>query len=67
MLECMIQNNYLANSKGEARRLIRGGAVKINNIPINDESKKITNLDFENKDELKLSAGKKKHILLKIE
>ena len=66
VLECMVKNNYLANSKGEARRLIRGGAVKINNIPINDESKKITNLDFENKDELKLSAGKKKHILLKI-
>ena len=66
VLECMVKNNYLANSKGEARRLIRGGAVKINNIPINDEHKKITNLDFENKDELKLSAGKKKHILLKI-
>ena len=66
VLECMVKNNYLANSKGEARRLIRGGAVKINNIPITDESKKITNLDFENKDELKLSAGKKKHILLKI-
>ena len=66
VLECMIENNYLANSKGEARRLIRGGAVKINNVPINDENKKITNLDFENKNELKLSAGKKKHILLKI-
>ena len=67
MLECMIENNYLANSKGEARRLVRGGAVKINNIPINDENKKITKLDFEDKNELKLSAGKKKHILLKIE
>jgi tyrosyl-tRNA synthetase len=66
VLECMVKNNYLANSKGEARRLIRGGAVKMNNILINDEHKKITNLDFENKDELKLSAGKKKHILLKI-
>ena len=66
VLECMIENNYLANSKGEARRLIRGGAVKINNISINDENKKITKLDFENKNELKLSAGKKKHILLRI-
>jgi len=66
VLECMIENNYLANSKGDARRLIRGGAVKINNVSINDENKKITKLDFVNKDKLKLSAGKKKHIMLKI-
>ena len=66
ILDCMIESNYLANSKGEARRLIRGSAVKINDITINDENKKINQLDFKGNDQIKLSAGKKKHILIKI-
>ena len=66
ILDCMIESNYLANSKGEARRLIRGSAVKINDITINDENKKINQLDFQNNNQIKLSAGKKKHILIKI-
>ena len=66
ILDCMIESNYLANSKGEARRLIRGSAVKINDITINDENKKINQLDFQDNNQIKLSAGKKKHILIKI-
>ena len=66
ILDCMIEKNYLASSKGEARRLVRGNAVKINNLSIKDENKKITKKDFDNKDEIKLSAGKKKHVLIKI-
>jgi tyrosyl-tRNA synthetase len=66
ILDCMIESNYLANSKGEARRLIRGSAVKINDITIKDENKKINQLDFQNNNQIKLSAGKKKHILIKI-
>ena len=57
ILDCMIEKNYLASSKGEARRLVRGNAVKINNVSIKDENKKITKKDFDNKDEIKLSAG----------
>jgi tyrosyl-tRNA synthetase len=66
ILDCMIESNYLANSKGEARRLIRGSAVKINDITIKDENKKINQLDFLDNNQIKLSAGKKKHILIKI-
>ena len=66
ILDCMIESNYLANSKGEARRLIRGSAVKINDITIKDENKKISQLDFQGNNQIKLSAGKKKHILIKI-
>ena len=66
ILDCMIESNYLANSKGEARRLIRGSAVKINDIPIKDENKKINQLDFQDINQIRLSAGKKKHILIKI-
>ena len=62
----MIESNYLANSKGEARRLIRGSAVKINDITIKDENKKINQLDFKDINQIRLSAGKKKHILIKI-
>ena len=66
LLESMIDNNYLAISKGEARRLIRGSGVKINNIVVTDENTKITKYNFENKNQIKLSVGKKKHILIKI-
>ena len=66
ILDCMIESNYLANSKGEARRLIRGSAVKINDITIKDENKKINQLDFQDNNQIKLSAGKKKHILINI-
>ena len=66
ILDCMIESNYLANSKGEARRLIRGSAVKINDITIKDENKKINHVDFQDNNQIKLSAGKKKHILIKI-
>ena len=66
ILDCMIESNYLANSKGEARRLIRGSAVKINDITIKDENKKINQLDFKDINQIRLSAGKKKHILIKI-
>ena len=66
ILECMIENNYLATSKSEARRLIRGSAVKMNDITIKDENRKITKIDFDNQKQIKLSAGKKKHILIKI-
>jgi len=66
ILDCMIESNYLANSKGEARRLIRGSAVKINDITIKDENKKINQLDFQDINQIRLSAGKKKHILIKI-
>ena len=66
LLECMIENNYLANSKSEARRLIRGSAVKINDASVSDENIKITKISFNEKDQVKISAGKKKHMLIKM-
>ena len=55
----------LAGSKGEARRLIRGGGAKINDEKVDDEALRVT-IDRFNNDALKLSAGKKRHILLKL-
>lgn len=55
----------LAESGGEAKRLIRGGGAKINDATVTDENFKITESLFENK-KLKLSAGKKRHVVIKL-
>lgn len=54
----------LAESKGEARRLIKGNGIKLNDAPVTDENAKITDTDFDNDNTVKLSAGKKRHILV---
>ena len=51
----------LENSKSEVRRLISGKAIKINNEIILNE-KTIVDKSFFNKNYLKLSIGKKRHI-----
>ncbi len=54
-----------AASNGEARRSVQGGAVRINDQPVADEKLKITR-DMLNADGvIKLSMGKKKHVLVK--
>jgi tyrosyl-tRNA synthetase len=51
----------LETSKSEIRRLIKGNGIKVNNHLINDDKLIITKKLFE-KDFLKLSVGKKRHI-----
>jgi|TARA_B110000879_G_scaffold23599_1_gene31021 tyrosyl-tRNA synthetase len=54
----------LGNSKGEVRRLIKGGGAKINDQKITD-GEMIVSLDHLNdQGNIKLSAGKKRHILI---
>lgn len=55
----LIKNLGLASSGGEAKKLIRGGGVKINDEKVEDE-----NLDISKIGEFKLSVGKKKHYLI---
>ena len=55
----LIKNLGLASSGGEAKKLIRGGGVKINDEKVEDE-----NLDISQFKEFKLSVGKKKHYLI---
>jgi len=55
----------LAGSNGEARRHIQGGAVRVNDQPVTDERKLITTADASADGAVKLSLGKKKHILVK--
>ena len=54
-----------ASSNGEARRSVQGGAVRVNDQPVSDD-KLILTLDLLNADGvIKLSMGKKKHVLVK--
>ena len=55
----------LENSKSEIRRLFKGNAIKINDELINDEKLIIKNEQF-NKNYLKLSIGKKRHIKIEL-
>ena len=54
----------LAASNGEARRLIKGGGGKLNDKRIKPETQIITNLDLNNEGVIKLSAGKKRHVIV---
>jgi tyrosyl-tRNA synthetase len=55
----------LAASNGEARRHVQGGAVKINDQPMSDERAQIGTGEVTSDGVIKLSLGKKKHILLR--
>jgi len=61
----LLCNAGITTSKGEARRLIRGMGVKINDILVQDENL-IINLSYLKDRAIKLSSGKKKHILVKL-
>ncbi len=54
----------LAGSNGEARRHIKGGAIKLNDAPVNDEKRTLSDADLNADGVIKLSFGKKKHALL---
>jgi len=55
----------LVKSNGEARRQIKGGGLKVNDTTIADEKVQLTAADLVEGDVIKLSFGKKKHVLLK--
>jgi tyrosyl-tRNA synthetase len=56
----------LVPSNGEARRVIRGGGLKINDETEHDEWRLLTPEDLTSERVIKLSLGKKKHALLKV-
>tara|TARA_B100001123_G_scaffold422525_1_gene531557 strand:+ start:1048 stop:2289 length:1242 start_codon:yes stop_codon:yes gene_type:complete len=56
----------LANSKSEIRRMIKNNGLKINNEIIVDETKIINRDDFDNENNIKVSHGKKQHVIVKI-
>ena len=62
----LVVNSKLLESKSEVRRTIKNKGIKINNNTVTDEKLIISKTDFENNDYLKLSHGKKKHVIIKI-
>ncbi|MDE1935953.1 tyrosine--tRNA ligase [Bradyrhizobium sp.] len=55
----------LVASKGEARRQIKGGGLRVNDVAVTDEKMLLKPADLTPEGVIKLSFGKKRHVLLK--
>ena len=55
----------LVGSTGEARRQIRGGGLRLNDVVVSDERAVIGSRDLTPEGVVKLSLGRKRHVLLK--
>jgi tyrosyl-tRNA synthetase len=55
----------LVNSNGEARRQIHGGGLRVNDRVVTDEQAVLSQTDLTGDGVIKLSLGKKRHVLLK--
>jgi len=56
---------HLVMSKGEARRQIRNGGLRVNDVVVTDENMMLTPRDLTPEGVIKLSLGRKRHVLLK--
>jgi len=56
----------LASSKSEVRRMIKNNGLKINNKVINDDTKLIDENYLDKEKSIKVSHGKKQHVIVKI-
>ncbi len=55
----------LVQSNGEARRQVQGGGLKVNDQPVSDDKATLTLRDITGDNIIKMSLGKKRHVLLK--
>ena len=55
----------LVTSNGEARRHIKGGGLRVNDVAVTEETAQLSPGDLAQGGVIKLSLGKKKHVLLK--
>ena len=62
----LVMLTTLANTKGEIRRMIKNSGLKINNIVVKSESQVINYENFDEDSNLKVSHGKKQHVIVKI-
>ena len=65
IIELVITSNLLT-SKSEVRRMIKNKGIKVNNETVEDEKLNISLDNFNKNNFLKLSHGKKKHVIIKI-
>ncbi|WP_315774653.1 MULTISPECIES: tyrosine--tRNA ligase [unclassified Bradyrhizobium] len=55
----------LVASNGEARRQIKGGGLRVNDVAVTDEKMALTPAALTSEGVIKLSLGKKRHVLVK--
>jgi tyrosyl-tRNA synthetase len=55
----------LVASNGEARRQIKGGGLRVNDVAVTDEKMTLSKRDLTPEGVFKLSLGRKRHVLLK--
>ena len=65
ILDLVLQTK-LGNSKSEIRRMIKNNGLKINNEVVTDETKIIDKNNFDQDNNMKVSHGKKQHVIVKI-
>ena len=56
---------HLVMSKGEARRQIKNGGLRVNDVVVTDEQMLLSAKDLTPEGVIKLSLGRKRHVLLK--
>ncbi len=61
----LMRRARLAASNGEARRLIKGGGARLNDSVIAEETAQVTLADINSDGVIKLSAGRKRHALVR--
>ncbi len=54
-----------AASNGEARRSVQGGGIRVNDVLVSDEKMQLTAKNLDSEGVIKLSMGKKKHVLIR--
>jgi tyrosyl-tRNA synthetase len=65
VLSVFAEKTGLVASNGEARRQIKGGGLKVNDAPVTDDKMVLSPKDLTPEGVVKLSLGRKKHVLLK--
>ena len=64
VVKAFARDSILAATNGEARRLIRGGGARVNDVRVTDEHLTLGPSDLIN-GEVRLSAGRKRHAVLR--
>jgi len=67
VLSAFAEHARLVPSTSEARRQIKNGGLRVNDVPVSDEKAVLSVADLTPEGVVKLSFGRKKHVLLRAE
>ena len=65
IIDAMLKLNFI-NSRGEAKRLIKGGGVRVNDSTVLDVNTSIELIHFKKNNIAKVACGKKKFGVIKL-